>query len=65
MSDNRIKGRSIRVPDEEWDPAMAVAQERGDSLSEVVRYYLARYAAKPPQRRFPARTTTNGKGGRV
>lgn len=53
-NDNRDPGRSMRIPDVEWDAAMAVATERGDSLTQVVRYYLGRYTANPPKRRFPA-----------
>lgn len=36
--------RSVPVPDEIWKPAQAKAAERGESLSEVVRRALVRYA---------------------
>lgn len=38
--------RGLRVPDELWQAAQAVAAERGESLSEVIRAALARYVKR-------------------
>jgi predicted CopG family antitoxin len=38
--------RTIRISDDLWDAATAKAAERGESLSEVIRKYLIRYARK-------------------
>lgn len=51
---NRTTGRSMRIPDDVWDAAQDLAKERGDSVSEFVRYQLVRYVTNPPRRRFPA-----------
>lgn len=42
----RVPHRTVRVPDDEWEPAMAKAVERGETLSEVIRRALREYAAK-------------------
>lgn len=39
--------RSVRIPDELWHAALAKAEERGTTLSEVVRRALERFVAKP------------------
>lgn len=38
--------RSIRVPDELWRAAQEIATERGETVSEVVNRYLARYVKR-------------------
>jgi hypothetical protein len=38
--------RTVRVPDEVWLPAKAVAEERGESLSDVIRAGLERYVKR-------------------
>lgn len=38
--------RTARIEDELWDPALAIAEERGDSLSEMWRVALKRYVKK-------------------
>lgn len=38
--------RSLRVPDELWKAALAKAEERGESLSEVIRKALERYVKR-------------------
>lgn len=37
--------RSIRVPDDIWLPARALAAELGDTLTDVIRKALAAYVA--------------------
>ena len=38
--------RSVRISDEVWAAAQAVAAERGESVSDVVRRALAGYVAR-------------------
>lgn len=38
--------RAIRVPDELWQAALTKAQDRNESLSEVIRVALRRYVAR-------------------
>jgi predicted HicB family RNase H-like nuclease len=38
-----VKLRNVGVDDELWDAAMAKANERGESLSEVIRRKLREY----------------------
>lgn len=38
--------RAVRVPDELWKAAQAVAKARGETLSEVIRDCLSAYVAK-------------------
>jgi len=38
--------RAFRVPDDLWLTAVAVAKERGESLSEVLREALRRYVRR-------------------
>jgi hypothetical protein len=45
--------RTIRVPDSEWDVAKEAADANGDTLSDVIRAALRRYANS---RRQAART---------
>lgn len=40
------KNRVIRVQSPLWEQALAVADMRGESLSEVIRAALVRYVAK-------------------
>ena len=44
--DGRVPLRTGRVPDELWDAAKAIAQERGESLSQVWRDALERYVKR-------------------
>lgn len=39
--------RTIRVPDALWGAAAAKAEERGESLSDVLRKALERYVKRP------------------
>jgi predicted DNA-binding protein len=39
--------RAVRVPDELWLAAIAKAQQRGETVSDIVRGALERYVAKP------------------
>jgi Arc/MetJ-type ribon-helix-helix transcriptional regulator len=36
--------RAVRVPDEIWIPALVASKERRESLSEVIREALVKYA---------------------
>ena len=36
--------RSVRIPDEEWRAAQARATERGETVTDVIRRALRRYA---------------------
>jgi predicted DNA-binding protein len=38
--------RSIRIPDELWQAALAVAKRRGETLNAVIRAALERYVAE-------------------
>lgn len=38
--------RAIRIPDELWAAALAKAEERGETVSDVVRKALERYVAR-------------------
>jgi len=40
------KARAVRVEDELWEAAQAAAERRGEVLSEEIRKFLQRYAAK-------------------
>lgn len=42
--------RSIRIPDDEWEAAKAAADERGETLSDVLRLALRRYTARHAKR---------------
>jgi hypothetical protein len=42
----RVPHRTIRVPDDEWRAAQEKAAERGETLSEVIRRALKRYASR-------------------
>jgi hypothetical protein len=35
--------RAVRIPDELWHAALAVATERGETLSDIIRDRLAGY----------------------
>lgn len=39
--------RAIRIPDDLWAAALAKAEERGDTVSEIVRKALERYVKRP------------------
>lgn len=39
--------RAIRIPDNLWAAALEKAQERGESVSDVVRRALERYVKRP------------------
>lgn len=38
--------RTVRVPDDVWHEAKATADQRGETLSEVIRQALERYIRK-------------------
>jgi predicted transcriptional regulator len=38
--------RNLRVSDDLWSAAQAIAEERGESLSDVLRAALARYVQR-------------------
>lgn len=38
--------RAVRVPDKVWAAAQAKAKERGESVSDVIRRALERYARR-------------------
>lgn len=35
--------RTMRIPDEEWEAAQKVAEDRGETVTDVVRRALRRY----------------------
>lgn len=39
--------RNVRVSDELWQAALLKAEERGETVSDVVRRALERYVARP------------------
>jgi len=41
-----MKAHTVRVSDAVWDAAMKASIERGDNLSDELRKFLIRYAAK-------------------
>jgi hypothetical protein len=41
---------SFRIPDDEWDAAKEAADERGETLSDVLRLALRRYVARHAKR---------------
>lgn len=45
-----MKPRAVKVSDDLWSRALAKADERGEVLSEEIRKFLERYAAKTPRR---------------
>ena len=38
--------RNVRVSDDLWNAAMAMAEQRGETLSDVIRRALERYAKR-------------------
>lgn len=38
--------RTLRVPRQLWEAALAKSDERGENLSEEIRKFLTRYVAK-------------------
>lgn len=42
--------RAVRVSDEDWDSAQAVAKAHGETVSQVIRRALREYAASDGQR---------------
>jgi predicted transcriptional regulator len=38
--------RNVRIPDDLWDRALAVARARGETLSQVIRAALERYVKR-------------------
>jgi len=42
-----IPARSVRIPDDEWRAAQQRAAERGETVTDVIRRALRRYAARP------------------
>lgn len=43
--------RAVRVEDELWDAALAIAAERGENLSDVMRAALRRYVSSDGSKR--------------
>lgn len=41
----KTTSRNVRVPDETWLPARAIAAERDETLSDVIRAALDEYVA--------------------
>lgn len=41
--------RTVRIAPELWEAARAVAEERGESLSDVIRWRLIDYIREQPQ----------------
>jgi predicted transcriptional regulator len=39
-------GKNIRIADDLWDRALAVAHRRGETLSQVIRAALVRYVKR-------------------
>lgn len=46
MSRPPMRNRAVKVPDAVWDAALAVAEARGEVLSEEIRKFLERYAKR-------------------
>lgn len=42
----KIPPRSVRIPNDEWRAAQARATERGETVTDVIRRSLRRYAAR-------------------
>ena len=42
-----VRPRSVKVHDDLWQAAQAKAQQRGESVSDVVRRALTRYVKRP------------------
>jgi predicted transcriptional regulator len=42
----KTPGKNIRIPDDLWNRALAVAHSRGESLSAVLRRALERYVKR-------------------
>jgi len=47
----KTTNRNLRVPDEEWVPALEKARTEGRTLTDVLRAYLRRYVSTPPRKR--------------
>lgn len=45
--------RGIRIPDQLWQDALAIATTRGDNLSAIVRDALARYVTRHTPKATP------------
>jgi len=41
-----IPSHTVRVPDNEWQAAKAAAKARGETVTDVIRRALRRYAAR-------------------
>lgn len=48
MPSKGTTSRNIRIADELWQTAVAVAAQRGESVSEVIRRALVEYVAVTP-----------------
>lgn len=46
MPEGEVKHRTFRIPVSEWAEAQAVARDRGESLSQVIRDALRRYVTR-------------------
>ena len=43
----KTPARSVRVPEDLWQAALVRAQERGETVTDVILRALRRYVAKP------------------
>ncbi|MGN6405677.1 hypothetical protein [Sinomonas sp.] len=43
--------RAIRIPDDLWDAALAIARERSETLSQAIRRFLEEYVKPQPPTR--------------
>lgn len=43
--------RTVRVPDEIWRPAQEVAQQRGETLTDVIQRALVAYTKKKEKKK--------------
>ncbi len=69
MTDARLVGvpdedqstprRTIRIPDDEWESALAAAEANGESLSAVIRRRIADYAQGAATVEYRATSRTN------
>lgn len=44
----KTPNRTVRVPDEEWFPAMQVAHDRSETITDAIRRFLREYVREHP-----------------
>lgn len=49
MARKKMPLRSVKIPDEIWEPAQEKAEAEGKTLSAVIREELARYIKRKPK----------------